>query len=97
MGKLELYIGPAVLTLLSVSVIWLAYIFQKYLRIVVNLFLGVQIKTVPENEVQAEGERSQLDKLIDCLRSGPPGARVEKVETSWSEYTGSYADFGIKY
>jgi len=48
-------------------------------------------------EVQAEGERGQLDKLIDSLRSGPPGARVEKVETNWSEYTGSYADFGIRY
>ena len=48
-------------------------------------------------EVRAEGERSQLDELIDCLRSGPPGARVEKIETSWSEYTGSYSGFSIRY
>ncbi len=48
-------------------------------------------------EVQAEGERKQLERLIDCLKVGPPGARVEKVVTDWSEYTGSYSGFSIKY
>ena len=48
-------------------------------------------------EVQAEGERKQLEKLIDCLKVGPPGARVEKVVTDWSEYTGSYSGFSIRY
>ena len=48
-------------------------------------------------EVQAEGERNELEKLIDSLKVGPPGARVDKVETSWSEYTGRYTDFSIRY
>ena len=48
-------------------------------------------------EVQAEGERKQLEKLIDHLKDGPPAARVEKVVTNWSEYTGSYSSFGVKY
>jgi len=48
-------------------------------------------------EVQAEGERKQLEKLIDHLKIGPPGARVEKVVTDWSDYTGSYSDFSIRY
>ena len=48
-------------------------------------------------EVQAEGERKQLEKLIDYLKLGPPTARVEKVVTQWSEYTGSYPSFGIRY
>jgi len=48
-------------------------------------------------EVQAEGERSELERLIDHLGVGPPGARVERVETNWSEYTGSYSDFRIGY
>jgi len=48
-------------------------------------------------EVQAEGERKQLDKLIDYLKLGPPTARVGKVVTKWSEYTGSYPGFGIRY
>lgn len=48
-------------------------------------------------EVRAEGERSKLEKLIDCLKKGPPGARVDRIETTWAEYTGSYPGFSIKY
>jgi len=48
-------------------------------------------------EVQAEGERKQLEMLIGYLKVGPPAARVERVVTNWSEYTGSYSRFSIKY
>ena len=48
-------------------------------------------------EVQAEGERDRLERLIDYLKVGPPGARVERVETTCSEYTGSYSSFSIRY
>jgi len=48
-------------------------------------------------EVNAEGERKQLQELIDYLRVGPPTASVEKVVINWSEYTGSYPGFGIRY
>ena len=48
-------------------------------------------------EVQAEGERDRLEKLIDYLKVGPPGARVEKVDSNWSEYSGSYTNFSIRY
>ncbi len=48
-------------------------------------------------EVQAEGERKQLEKLIGYLKVGPPAAKVERLETIWSEYTGSYSHFSIRY
>lgn len=48
-------------------------------------------------EVQAEGERKQLEKLIDYLKIGPPAAKVEEVVTNWSDYTGSYSGFSIRY
>jgi len=47
-------------------------------------------------EVQAEGERKQLEKLIDYLEVGPPSAKVTRVVTEWSEYTGGYSGFGIR-
>lgn len=47
-------------------------------------------------EVQAEGDRAGLEKLIGYLNAGPPRARVEKVETTWADYTGSYPDFSIR-
>ena len=48
-------------------------------------------------EVQAEGERGQLERLIEYLKVGPPGAKVEKIITNWSEYTGNYPGFNIRY
>ena len=47
--------------------------------------------------VQAEGERKKLEELIGYLRIGPLGAKVEKVDISWSQYTGNYSHFGVSY
>ena len=48
-------------------------------------------------EVEAEGERKQLEELISHLKVGPPAASVEKVVTDWSEYAGDYTRFGVRY
>ena len=48
-------------------------------------------------EVQAEGERKQLEKLVGYLNVGPPAAKVERLETTWSEYTGNYPKFSVRY
>ena len=48
-------------------------------------------------EVQAEGDKENLEKLIGYLKVGPPAANVEKVVTGWSDYTGKYSRFNIRY
>ena len=48
-------------------------------------------------EVVAEGEREKLEELIGHLRDGPPGARVDGVEVVWSEYTGRFPRFEVRY
>ncbi len=48
-------------------------------------------------EVQAEGERTRLERLIEHLKVGPPGSKVEKTVASWSEYTGKFDKFSIRY
>jgi acylphosphatase len=48
-------------------------------------------------EVQAEGEKQQLEKLAEQLEIGPPGARVRKVETTWTDYSGQFSDFEIRH
>jgi len=48
-------------------------------------------------EVQAEGEKTQLNKLLERLKTGPPGARVKKVEVDWSDYSEQFNDFKIRY
>jgi acylphosphatase len=48
-------------------------------------------------EVQAEGEKPQLDRLLEQLKVGPLGARVKSVEIDWSDYSGQFTDFKIRY
>ncbi|HUV44218.1 MAG TPA: acylphosphatase [Dehalococcoidales bacterium] len=48
-------------------------------------------------EVRAEGETGQLQRLLDRLKTGPPAARVEKVDTDWSANTEGYTTFRIRY
>ena len=48
-------------------------------------------------EVQAEGDKQQLDKLVEQLKIGPPGAWVKRVETNWSDYSGRFTNFSIRY
>ncbi len=48
-------------------------------------------------EVQAEGEKEQLVKLLDYLKTGPTGARVEKIDSNWGKPSNQYSDFSILY
>jgi acylphosphatase len=48
-------------------------------------------------EVQAEGDKPQLDRLLEQLKAGSPGARVKRVEIDWSDYSGQFTDFRIRY
>ena len=65
-----------------------------------ELGLTGYVRNLPDGkavEVQAEGQRDKLEKLITYLEVGPPGARVERVTTNWSGYSGSYTGFSTKY
>ena len=57
------------------------------------------VRNLPSGFVEtcAEGERKKLEKLISYLKEGPPGARVDKVITSWAKFTGNYSGFRITY
>jgi acylphosphatase len=48
-------------------------------------------------EVKAEGQKSQLDKLLEQLKAGSPGAWVKKVDADWAVCTGRFDDFNIRY
>ena len=47
-------------------------------------------------EIQAEGEKRQLNKLLEQLKVGPPGAWVERVEVKWADYSQGFDDFSIR-
>ena len=46
-------------------------------------------------EVMAEGERGKLEQLLEYLRQGPRGARVDAIDVQWGEASGRYATFGV--
>lgn len=48
-------------------------------------------------EVQAEGDKQELEKLVEHLKVGPPQAQVKRVEVNWADYSGRFADFDIRY
>jgi acylphosphatase len=64
-----------------------------------ELGLAGYVRNLPGGavEIRAEGERKRLEELIGYLKVGPPGAVVEKLEISWSQYSGSYSHFGTRY
>jgi acylphosphatase len=47
-------------------------------------------------EVIAEGPRFELNRLLDALRRGPPGAQVTVVQPGWQAATGEFAQFSIR-
>ena len=48
-------------------------------------------------EVKAEGERVALEELLRLLHTGPPLAKVERVDFSWAKYSGDFKDFRVRY
>jgi acylphosphatase len=64
-----------------------------------ELGLSGYVRNLPTGavEVVAEGEKKQLEKLISHLKVGPPSAKVEKVVANWSEYSGNYSGFSVRY
>lgn len=48
-------------------------------------------------QIKAEGQKPQLDRLLEQVKTGPPGALVKRVEIDWSDYTGEFDNFNIRY
>ena len=46
--------------------------------------------------VQAEGARLQLERLVERLSVGPPGATVTGAELVWGPATGAFTSFTIR-
>jgi len=57
------------------------------------------VRNLPDGRVEAvfEGEKENVDRLIEFCRRGPPGARVTRVDVSWEDYTGEFKGFRIRY
>ena len=47
--------------------------------------------------VRAEGKRENLDRFLEWLRNGPPGAYVASVDFRWVKAHETYRTFSIEF
>jgi acylphosphatase len=48
-------------------------------------------------EAVIEGAPDKVDKLLTKIRTGPPAARVDDVETTEGRYSGQFETFAVKF
>ncbi len=47
-------------------------------------------------EAVAEGERGQVERLIEAMKQGPRMSRVYESKVEYESITGDFIDFGVK-
>ena len=47
-------------------------------------------------EAVAEGERAEVERLIEAIKQGPSGSRVDESRVEWEAPTGEFNQFGVK-
>ncbi len=48
-------------------------------------------------EAVFEGEKKDVDRMVEWCYKGPPSARVEDVDVKNERYKGEYDTFSVKY
>lgn len=56
------------------------------------------VKNLPDGTVEAvfEGDKEDIEEVIRMLRDEHPYARVDAIDTVWTEYQGRYGGFEIR-
>ena len=47
-------------------------------------------------EAVVEGERAKVERLIELMKDGPRGSRVDDSKVEWEEPMGQFDRFGVK-
>lgn len=85
---------------ISVSGIVQGVYFRDFTRSHASAFgLTGWVRNLPDGQVEAvvEGEREEIDRLVERLWTGPPASRVDDIQVNWEDYTGSFINFQVKY
>jgi acylphosphatase len=65
------------------------------------LELGVcgWVRNLPDGSVEGlfEGDEPAVQALAEWCRSGPPAARVERIDIRDGEYSGEFDDFSVTF
>jgi acylphosphatase len=47
-------------------------------------------------EAVAEGEHTNVEKLVEAMREGPRSSRVDESKVEWEEPTGEFMQFEVR-
>ena len=55
------------------------------------------VRNLHDGRVEAllEGERGDVEKVVEFCRRGPPGAYVDDLEVKWEDWRGEFSTFKI--
>ena len=56
-------------------------------------------RNMEDGRVEAvfEGAKEKVDEMVEFCHYGPPAAKVSSVNVTWTEYTGEFKGFNIRY
>ena len=57
------------------------------------------VKNSPNGQVEAifEGDKENIQKMIEWAKKGPPNAQVDNIKVDWQEYKGEFNNFETRY
>jgi len=57
------------------------------------------VKNLADGRVEAlfEGDRENIEKMIEWAQKGPPRAQVDGCKVIWQEYKGEFENFEIQH
>ncbi len=57
------------------------------------------VRNLPDGRVEAviQGTQEQVEKVIEFMKVGPPGARVENIQVTWRNPSERFGSFDITY
>ena len=57
------------------------------------------VRNLPDGNVEAlfEGPSEKVRDAVTWCRKGPPGANVSEIDEQWSDCTGEFKGFDVKY
>lgn len=75
------------------------YYRQNTIKQAQRLGLSGWIRNLNDGKVEAvfEGEKENVEKIVNWAKKGPFFARVSSLKIEWQEYKGEFNNFGIKY
>ncbi len=68
-------------------------------EIALNQHLTGWVRNLSDGRVEAmfEGEKGNIEKVIEWCRLGPPAAAPSNLDIKWLKYSGSFTDFTMRY